>query len=131
MGGGGGGWGEGKNVHGLIKNGPSKENVSSHFAISCRDFENVFCFQCVKFHHNCTYLATASADRTCRLWDLQSGNCVRLFTAHKVRYYCTPSNERLRPASAHPLNKCSSLHQTIKQALLSIKRPFPFSLLPS
>lgn len=40
--------------------------------------------QCVKFHQNCTYLATASTDRTCRLWDLQSGNCVRLFTGHKV-----------------------------------------------
>ena len=45
---------------------------------------NTFFFQCVKFHQNCTYLATASTDQTCRLWDLQSGNCVRLFTGHKV-----------------------------------------------
>ena len=45
---------------------------------------NAFFLQCVKFHQNCTYLATASTDQTCRLWDLQSGNCVRLFTGHKV-----------------------------------------------
>lgn len=38
--------------------------------------------QCVKFHPNSLYLATGSADRTCRLWDIQRGACVRLFVGH-------------------------------------------------
>ena len=40
--------------------------------------------QVVRFHPNCNYLATGSSDRTCRLWDVQSGQCVRLFPGTKV-----------------------------------------------
>ena len=40
--------------------------------------------QAVQFHPNCNYLATGSSDRTCRLWDVQSGQCVRLFSGTKV-----------------------------------------------
>lgn len=39
-------------------------------------------WQCVKFHPNSLYLATGSSDRTCRLWDVQRGACVRLFVGH-------------------------------------------------
>lgn len=42
--------------------------------------------QVVDFHPNCNYIATASADRTVRIWDILSGNTVRLFTGHKVRF---------------------------------------------
>lgn len=38
--------------------------------------------QCLKFHPNSLYLATGSSDRTCRLWDIQRGACVRLFVGH-------------------------------------------------
>jgi transcription initiation factor TFIID subunit 5 len=38
--------------------------------------------QCVKFHPNSLYLATGSSDRTCRLWDVQKGTCVRVFAGH-------------------------------------------------
>ncbi|KAJ8789475.1 hypothetical protein J1605_022002 [Eschrichtius robustus] len=38
---------------------------------------------CTRFHPNSNYVATGSADRTVRLWDVLNGNCVRIFTGHK------------------------------------------------
>ena len=38
--------------------------------------------QTIKFHPNSKYVATGSSDRTCRLWDIHNGNCVRVFTGH-------------------------------------------------
>lgn len=40
---------------------------------------------CTRFHPNSNYIATGSADRTIRLWDVLNGNCVRIFTGHKVK----------------------------------------------
>jgi transcription initiation factor TFIID subunit 5 len=40
--------------------------------------------QCVQFHTNSHYIATGSSDRTVRLWEVSSGNCVRIMTGHKV-----------------------------------------------
>jgi transcription initiation factor TFIID subunit 5 len=37
--------------------------------------ENV---NCVSFHPNCNYIMTGSDDKTVRMWDVQSGNCVRM-----------------------------------------------------
>lgn len=39
---------------------------------------------CTRFHPNSNYVATGSADRTVRLWDVLNGNCVRILTGHKV-----------------------------------------------
>ena len=33
---------------------------------------------CVKFHHNCNYIATGGADRSVRLWDMSVGSQVRM-----------------------------------------------------
>ncbi|XP_037399523.1 transcription initiation factor TFIID subunit 5 isoform X2 [Pygocentrus nattereri] len=38
---------------------------------------------CTRFHPNSNYVATGSADRTIRLWDVLNGHCVRVFTGHK------------------------------------------------
>lgn len=40
---------------------------------------------CTRFHPNSNYVVTGSSDRTIRLWDVLNGNCVRIFTGHKVR----------------------------------------------
>lgn len=40
--------------------------------------------QAVRFHPNGQYIATGSKDRTCRLWDIQTGLCVRLMRGCKV-----------------------------------------------
>lgn len=40
--------------------------------------------QVVQFHPNSNYIATGSSDRTVRLWDVLTGNYVRLMTGHKV-----------------------------------------------
>eukprot|EP01018_Ginkgo_biloba_P022053 Gb_03024 [translate_table: standard] len=38
---------------------------------------------CVQWHVNCNYIATGSSDKTVRLWDVQSGECVRMFIGHR------------------------------------------------
>lgn len=40
------------------------------------------------FHPNVNYLATGSADRAVRLFDVRSGKAVRLYTGHKVGCCC-------------------------------------------
>ena len=35
---------------------------------------------CITWHPNCNYVLTASDDRTCRMWDIQTGKCVRLLS---------------------------------------------------
>ena len=42
----------------------------------------------MRFHPNSLYLATGSSDRTCRLWDVQRGACVRLFVGHQSPISC-------------------------------------------
>lgn len=44
---------------------------------------NLLSTQCVQWHVNCNYLATGSSDKTVRLWDVQSGECVRIFIGHR------------------------------------------------
>ena len=40
-------------------------------------------FKVCLFHPNSNYVATGSSDRSVRLWDCVTGNCVRLMTGHK------------------------------------------------
>lgn len=40
--------------------------------------------QCCKFHPNGNYIGTGSCDKSVRLWDILNGQCVRIFTGHKV-----------------------------------------------
>ena len=43
----------------------------------------------VKFHPNTNYIATGSTDKSCRLWDVTTGECVRVFEG-TVRPACCP-----------------------------------------
>jgi len=38
---------------------------------------------CLDWHPNCNYLVGGSDDRYVRVWDLMSGQCVRVFSGHK------------------------------------------------
>lgn len=37
----------------------------------------------MQWHANCNYIATGSSDKTVRLWDVQTGECVRIFIGHR------------------------------------------------
>lgn len=39
--------------------------------------------QCIQWHVNCNYIATGSSDKTVRLWDVNTGECVRIFIGHR------------------------------------------------
>ncbi len=40
----------------------------------------------VAFHPNCNYVATASLDLSIRLWDINSGSCVRCVCHCRLRF---------------------------------------------
>lgn len=69
-------------------------------------FVQSFPLQCLNFHPNSLYLATGSSDRTCRLWDIQRGACVRLFVGHHDNAVSTvaisPDGRYLASAGASP-----------------------------
>ena len=46
--------------------------------------------QTVRFHPNGNYVATGSMDKSCRLWDLQSGECVRVFEVFHRLFLSSP-----------------------------------------
>lgn len=50
----------------------------------------------VAFHPNCNYVATASLDLSIRLWDINSGSCVRCVC------HCQLLAERVFAAAVHP-----------------------------
>ena len=37
----------------------------------------------MQWHVNCNYIATGSSDKTVRLWDVQTGECIRMFIGHR------------------------------------------------
>lgn len=37
----------------------------------------------MQWHPNCNYIATGSSDKTVRMWDVSSGECVRIFIGHR------------------------------------------------
>jgi len=61
--------------------------------------------QCVTFHPNSLYIATGSSDRTCRLWDVQKGMCVRVFVGHRgavMKVKISPDGRWLASAGTFP-----------------------------
>lgn len=91
--------------------------------------------QCLKFHPNSLYLATGSSDKTCRLWDVQRGECVRVFLGHNDAVDClaiSPNGRYLASACTssfaylllHPLTRmCEDSSRPDDQALGYASRP--------
>lgn len=67
----------------FLKSGKKKKKISFKLFL----FFFLLLLQCVQFHPNSNYIATGSSDRTIRLWDVLSGNCVRFMTGHKVIFF--------------------------------------------
>jgi WD40 repeat protein len=90
-------------------------------------------FQCLKFHPNSLYLATGSSDKTCRLWDVQRGECVRVFLGHNDAVDClaiSPNGRYLASACTffsssllHALTRNSDSARPDDQALGHVTRP--------
>ena len=66
-----------------VQSGVTTYIIKEHISFSVSHFIHVH-VQVVRFHPNGKYIATGSCDHTCRLWDIQSGRCVRLMTGSKV-----------------------------------------------
>ena len=66
---------------------------------------------CVAFHHNCNHIATGSSDRVVRVWDVLTGNSVRVFTGHKV----TSKVENI--LQFRSLKSCNKFKSNIKNKL--------------
>lgn len=58
----------------------------------------------VRWHPVCQYLATGSSDRSVRLWDMTSGQCVRIFVGHRA-----PVRHRLPAQTADCSQMCTQL----------------------
>jgi transcription initiation factor TFIID subunit 5 len=52
----------------------------------------------VRWHPVCQYLATGSSDHSVRLWDVASGQCVRIFLGHRAPVR-GPAHASLQPAA--------------------------------
>ena len=57
----------------------------------------------VCWHENATLIATSSDDKTARLWDLRTGNCVRLFTGSPSPLSCVSLSPASQTTSASSL----------------------------
>ena len=55
-----------------------------NYSTSFRTIIKETIMQVVQFHPNSNYISTGSNDRSVRVWDVHTGNCVRVFTGHKV-----------------------------------------------
>lgn len=56
----------------------------------------------IRFHPNANYVVTGSMDKTVRVWDVQTGNCVRLLAGHSGNVTCvavSPSGRQVRRRS--------------------------------
>ena len=61
---------------------------------------------CIRFHPNANYVVTGSMDKTVRVWDVQTGNCVRLLAGHSGNVTCvavSPSGRQVRWRRKHSI----------------------------
>ena len=69
--------------------------------------------QVARIHPNGSYIATGSSDHTCRLWDINNGACVRVFTGSKV----SKIRNRPLPFRCSCRNSTLSLHSNVHNIL--------------
>jgi len=78
----------------------------------------------VNWHPNSAYVVTGSSDKTCRLFDIQRGSAVRLYTGHNGPVTCveiSPDGRLLATASED-----STGHSTVHVYDLNSAKPLKF-----
>ena len=87
-------------------------------------------FQCVCFHPNGNYIASGSSEYSCRLWDIQSGQFVRVFAGHKVSWSEKESQEITIGGyiKKSMLQECNFRSSAIGNLPLQVKKYFIYIL---
>lgn len=72
-------------IYTYLEDSTTEEELFENGLISCHGHQGII--ERIAFNQDGTLLASASADRTARIWDNKTGNCLRKFSGHTDEIY--------------------------------------------